>query len=139
MSNFEAPQNVFKRRLLAGEQLTGIWNSLASPLAAEALSLVGFDWMLFDTEHSPVEVAGVLPLLQAAAVGVCGTLPCRIIPQRTGSIKYAVELAGDSFLCLNIRYLVHEWIHVIHDIAGTIAGKQRIRYRLRARGCARGS
>ena len=69
MSGLEAPLNVFKQRLLAGEQLTGIWNSLASPLAAEALSLVGYDWMLFDTEHAPVEIAGVLPLLQAAAVG----------------------------------------------------------------------
>ncbi len=69
MSNLNAPLNVFKQRLLAGEQLTGIWNTLASPLAAEALSLVGYDWMLFDTEHSPVEVSGVLSLLQAAAVG----------------------------------------------------------------------
>ncbi|NKB53122.1 MAG: 4-hydroxy-2-oxo-heptane-1,7-dioate aldolase [Rhizobiaceae bacterium] len=69
MSRLDAPINVFKQRLLAGEQLIGIWNSLANPIAAEALSLVGYDWMLFDTEHSPVEIAGILPLLQAAAVG----------------------------------------------------------------------
>jgi 4-hydroxy-2-oxoheptanedioate aldolase len=69
MSSPDAPINTFKQRLKAGEQLTGVWNSLSSPLAAEALSLIGYDWMLFDTEHSPVEVSGVLPLLQAAAVG----------------------------------------------------------------------
>jgi 4-hydroxy-2-oxoheptanedioate aldolase len=29
----------------------------------------GFDWILFDSEHSPVEIAGLLPLLQAASSG----------------------------------------------------------------------
>lgn len=65
----QAPRNEFKRRLLAGEVLHGLWMSIASSQTAEALSLVGFDWLLFDTEHSPVEVAGVQPLLQAAAAG----------------------------------------------------------------------
>lgn len=63
------PVNEFKRRLLAGEALDGLWFSSASPVLAEALSLAGFDWMLFDTEHSPVDVASVQPLLQAAAGG----------------------------------------------------------------------
>lgn len=64
-----APTNRFKARLQAGETLIGLWSSMASPVAAEAMSLVGYDWMLFDTEHSPVEVAALQPLLQAAAVG----------------------------------------------------------------------
>jgi 4-hydroxy-2-oxoheptanedioate aldolase len=65
----QAPRNAFKRRLFAGETLYGLWMSIASPQTAEALSLTGYDWLLFDTEHSPVEVAGVQPLLQAAAAG----------------------------------------------------------------------
>lgn len=64
-----APRNEFKKRLLAGEQLHGLWLSLASGIASETMSLVGFDWLLFDSEHAPVEVAGLQPLLQAAAVG----------------------------------------------------------------------
>ncbi len=64
-----APRNEFKRRLLAGEVLHGLWMSIASAQTAEALSLVGFDWLLFDTEHAPIEVASVQPLLQAAAAG----------------------------------------------------------------------
>lgn len=70
----QAPRNEFKRRLLAGETLNGLWMSLASPVAAEALSLVGFDWLLFDTEHAPVDLAGVQPLLQAAAVGTAAAI-----------------------------------------------------------------
>lgn len=65
----QAPKNQFKRRLLAGEVLHGLWLSIASPQTAEALSLIGYDWLLFDTEHAPVEVGGVQPLLQAAAAG----------------------------------------------------------------------
>jgi 4-hydroxy-2-oxoheptanedioate aldolase len=66
----EVPTNRFKQRLLTEETQWGMWHSMANPTAAEALSLVGFDWMLFDTEHSPVEVAMLQPILQAAA---CGT------------------------------------------------------------------
>lgn len=64
-----APLNDFKRRLLAGEDLDGFWMSLASPVAAEAISLLGFDWLLFDTEHAAIDLAQVQPLLQAAAAG----------------------------------------------------------------------
>ncbi|OJU03259.1 MAG: 4-hydroxy-2-oxo-heptane-1,7-dioate aldolase [Rhizobium sp. 63-7] len=65
----QAPRNSFKRRLLAGETQNGLWLTLGSPISSEALSLVGFDWLLFDTEHSPVDLAAVQPLLQAAAIG----------------------------------------------------------------------
>ncbi|AFK56441.1 HpcH/HpaI aldolase family protein [Tistrella mobilis] len=70
----KAPRNDFKRRLTAGEVLNGFWLSLASPVASEALSLAGFDWLLFDGEHSPVDVAGVQPLLQAAATGTASAV-----------------------------------------------------------------
>ena len=70
----KAPRNDFKRRLAAGEVLNGFWLSLASPVASEALSLAGFDWLLFDGEHSPVDVAGVQPLLQAAATGTASAV-----------------------------------------------------------------
>ena len=41
------PQNQFKGRLLAGEMQLGLWMSIPSPVTAEALSLVGYDWLLF--------------------------------------------------------------------------------------------
>ncbi|AXS42596.1 HpcH/HpaI aldolase/citrate lyase family protein [Breoghania sp. L-A4] len=62
-------ENAFKKQLLAGETLIGLWSILCSPISAESLSDAGFDWMLFDTEHSPVDLADVYPLLQAAASG----------------------------------------------------------------------
>lgn len=75
MTNTISPTaNDFKRKLAEGETLVGLWNSLGSPIAAEALSLVGYDWMLFDTEHAPVEVSDLSQLLQAAASGTASAV-----------------------------------------------------------------
>ncbi|MCY4304215.1 MAG: HpcH/HpaI aldolase/citrate lyase family protein [Aestuariivita sp.] len=63
------PKNRFKSRLLAGDLQIGLWIAIPSIVSAEALSLLDYDWLAFDGEHTPVEVAGILPLLQAAATG----------------------------------------------------------------------
>jgi 4-hydroxy-2-oxoheptanedioate aldolase len=61
------PQNRFKRALAEGRQQVGLWCSLSSAFAAEAVAGSGFDWLLFDTEHSPGDVLTVLGQLQAVA------------------------------------------------------------------------
>jgi 4-hydroxy-2-oxoheptanedioate aldolase len=63
------PKNAFKAALKEGRTQLGIWSSLCSPLVAELLSQSAFDWVMFDAEHSPVDIAGLLPLLQAAGNG----------------------------------------------------------------------
>lgn len=63
----QLPINQFKQRLKAGEQMHGIWNSLGGPIVPEILAAAGYDWILIDTEHSPLEVSGVLPALQTIA------------------------------------------------------------------------
>jgi 4-hydroxy-2-oxoheptanedioate aldolase len=63
----DLPENCFKRRLLAGESQIGLWCTIPDPMVVEAMAGAGFDWMTLDTEHTPVEVSAVLPLLQAAA------------------------------------------------------------------------
>lgn len=72
-----APVNGFKERLRAGDTQFGLWMSLASTVSAEALSHAGFDWLMFDTEHAPVDIVLLQQLLQAAAGG--GT-PCLARP-----------------------------------------------------------
>lgn len=61
--------NAFKAALNQGRTQLGIWSSLCSPMVAELLAQSPFDWVLFDTEHSPIEIAGLVPLLQAAGNG----------------------------------------------------------------------
>lgn len=45
----------------------GAWISSASPIVAEAIGCAGFDWGLIDMEHSPLDMATVVHLLQAVA------------------------------------------------------------------------
>ncbi|WP_347312137.1 aldolase/citrate lyase family protein [Defluviimonas sp. SAOS-178_SWC] len=61
------PVNRFKAALKAGRHQLGIWNSIGGNTVPELLAGCGFDWVLVDTEHSPVDVNDVLLALQAIA------------------------------------------------------------------------
>jgi 4-hydroxy-2-oxoheptanedioate aldolase len=61
------PENRFKAALKAGRAQIGIWNTIGGPTVPELLGGAGFDWVLVDCEHSPVEAVDVLPALQAIA------------------------------------------------------------------------
>ncbi|MGR3463428.1 HpcH/HpaI aldolase family protein [Limimaricola sp.] len=63
----ETPKNRFKTALREGRQQIGLWNMISGPLVPEALSGLGYDWVVIDTEHSPTDVSDVLPALQAMA------------------------------------------------------------------------
>ncbi len=63
----QLPENRFKRAIAEGRQQIGLWCSLPSAFAAEIVAPAGFDWLLFDTEHSPSSVPTVLSQLQAVA------------------------------------------------------------------------
>ncbi len=59
--------NDFKAALAKGQLQRGVWCTIPNALTIEMLAGAGFDWMLIDTEHSPMDPVTVLPLLQAAA------------------------------------------------------------------------
>lgn len=63
----DLPVNRFKARLKAGDSQIGVWGTIPDACVIEMLAGAGFDWLVIDTEHTPVEVSAVLPLLQAAA------------------------------------------------------------------------
>ncbi|MDB5335657.1 MAG: 2,4-dihydroxyhept-2-ene,7-dioic acid aldolase [Planctomycetaceae bacterium] len=56
----------FRARLKRGEKLLGTMVTLASPVAAEILASVGFDWLFVDGEHGPLDCGDILGILQAA-------------------------------------------------------------------------
>ena len=60
-------RNDFKHRLLAGESQVGLWCTLPGGFVAEVLAGAGFDWVMYDTEHSPSDPTDVIAQLQAAA------------------------------------------------------------------------
>ena len=56
--------NRFKARLGKGPQI-GFFATLGAPGLAELLAGCGFDWVLIDTEHSPIELPDVIAHLRA--------------------------------------------------------------------------
>jgi 4-hydroxy-2-oxoheptanedioate aldolase len=85
--------NVVKQRLKQGLPSVGTWLSLSSPYAAEAMSSVGFDWLVIDMEHSPIsiETAG----LMVSSMFDSNTVPLVRIPWNTGeNIKRVLDMGA---------------------------------------------
>lgn len=59
--------NRFKAALTAKQLQLGLWLALASPYSAELCAGAGFDWLLLDGEHSPVDLRTLLSQMQALA------------------------------------------------------------------------
>lgn len=57
----------FKDRLGEGRALLGLWQALANNYTAEICAGAGYDWLLFDGEHSPNTLQTLLGQLQAVA------------------------------------------------------------------------
>lgn len=89
--------NLLKQRLAAGEPLFGCWLTLASPMAAEALALAGFDFLVVDGEHSPADSMDTVALLQAIAAG--GSQPIvRVTDNTTWLAKRAIDAGSATLL-----------------------------------------
>lgn len=59
--------NRFMEALKGGRPLLGLWQALANNYTAEICARAGFDWLLFDGEHSPNTAQTLLAQLQAVA------------------------------------------------------------------------
>ena len=73
--------NHVRRRLAAGEASIGTWLALPSPEAAEYVSALGFDWLVADAEHNPIDVRTQAQMF--AAIRASGTAPMVRIPWNT--------------------------------------------------------
>ncbi|AML50452.1 HpcH/HpaI aldolase family protein [Falsihalocynthiibacter arcticus] len=91
------PTNPFKAALKSGTSQIGLWSSLCSPIGAELISGAGFDWLLFDSEHSPIEVSGLMPLLQAAAKSDSHSV-VRVAWNDSVLIKRALDIGAQTIL-----------------------------------------
>jgi len=90
----------FRARLRAGELLVGTMVTVASPEIAELLAGVGFDWLFIDAEHTPMEIAQIQPLLQAA-----GDTPCvvRLASGEWTSIGKALDAGAAGVMVAQVN------------------------------------
>jgi 4-hydroxy-2-oxoheptanedioate aldolase len=61
-----------------GEAAVGSWLSLCSPVAAEAMAHVGFDWLVTDAEHAPWGFDHMVNAFRAIQLG--GAVPMARVP-----------------------------------------------------------
>jgi 2-keto-3-deoxy-L-rhamnonate aldolase RhmA len=86
-----------KARLAAGEFCPGVWLSVASPVTCEIIAGTGFDWILVDGEHHPLNPADLLQVLMAmkGSPAVCIT---RVPQNAEVPVKHALDMGWDGVL-----------------------------------------
>ncbi|MCD6518432.1 MAG: 2-dehydro-3-deoxyglucarate aldolase [Anaerolineae bacterium] len=71
-------RNPVKYKLTHGLPAVGTWLSLCSPVAAELMAHVGWDWLVVDAEHSPVGFETMVNSFRAIQLG--GAVPMARVP-----------------------------------------------------------
>jgi 2-keto-3-deoxy-L-rhamnonate aldolase RhmA len=75
----------------------GTWIMSASPLVAEAMGAAGFDWGVIDMEHAPLDIMGVVHLLQA--VGNTRMVPVVRVPWNDAvTVKRVLDAGATTVL-----------------------------------------
>jgi 2-dehydro-3-deoxyglucarate aldolase/4-hydroxy-2-oxoheptanedioate aldolase len=63
----DMPVNQFKRALKDGRKIFGAWLVSGAPSTAEALGCAGFDFLVVDMEHTPVDTPEMVEILRTIA------------------------------------------------------------------------
>lgn len=93
-----------KKRIAAGETLSGCWLNLGSPVTAEIVGLSGFDWVLLDLEHGAGEPKDLLHQLQA--LEHTGAAPVvRVESVAKQRIHRVLDVGAEGVMCPQIRTL----------------------------------
>ncbi|QEE35522.1 HpcH/HpaI aldolase/citrate lyase family protein [Octadecabacter sp. SW4] len=92
-----APENALKTSLAAGRLQTGVWLTLANPIAAEIAGRAGFDWCLIDAEHGPNDIPLILAQLQALA-GTPAQAVVRVPIGQDWVLKQVLDLGAQTIM-----------------------------------------
>lgn len=63
----DLPVNHFKHAIISGKTPVGAWLVSGSPSTAEALGCIGFDFLVVDMEHTPIDVPQMTDILRTIA------------------------------------------------------------------------
>jgi 4-hydroxy-2-oxoheptanedioate aldolase len=92
-----APENKFKKTLLAGQLQIGLWLGLATANSAELCGYAGFDWLVVDGEHTPSDLPLITSQLQALAASPSEAV-VRVPIGETWMIKQFLDAGAQTIL-----------------------------------------
>lgn len=94
--------NHVKQRLRAGRPAFGTLLHLADPLAAEMMASVGFEWLLVDTEHGPIDLATLATMFATVTRYPVAPL-VRVHALSEENVKRVLDAGAWGVLAPNIR------------------------------------
>jgi 2-keto-3-deoxy-L-rhamnonate aldolase RhmA len=96
------PRNTFKQALQANRRQLGLWINFAHHPIAEVLGDAGFDWLLFDMEHTPNDLQIVGQQLLALRGRECQPI-VRVPVHDMAWIKRVLDTGAPNVMVPNIR------------------------------------
>jgi 4-hydroxy-2-oxoheptanedioate aldolase len=93
--------NGVKARLKAGQAVYGLFHGLASPLVAELLGLVGYDFVLIDGEHGPGDTMTSLSQIQAIQATPAMAM-LRVASNDPIQFKRALDIGVEAVMVPNV-------------------------------------
>jgi 4-hydroxy-2-oxoheptanedioate aldolase len=88
----------FKNELLEKKPKIGIFLNSASPVIAEQLSHSGYDWLLVDTQHGPMDNITLSSMLNSISSGNCLSMVRVSSWQDRAGIQQALDLGANGIL-----------------------------------------
>ena len=93
----DLPRNTFKHAIAEGKPQFGAWLMSAAPSTAEALGCVGFDFLVVDMEHVPIDTPQMIGILRAIA-GTPASAITRIPWNDPVMVKRALDAGAQSLM-----------------------------------------
>jgi 4-hydroxy-2-oxoheptanedioate aldolase len=94
--------NHVKDTLKAGAPSIGSWLNLGSPISAEAMAALGYDWLCVDMEHGQIDLETMSAML--AAVGRYPVAPLARIPAIDElAVKRVLDAGAWGFVAPNVK------------------------------------
>lgn len=86
-----------RKRIKAGELTLGSWITIGHPNVAEILANAGFDWLVIDIEHNPINIAMVQTLITTIqSKGVAALV--RVSKNEEVVIKHVLDAGADGII-----------------------------------------
>ena len=93
----DMPKNRFKHAIASGRTPIGTWLVSAAPSTAEAMGCAGFDFVVLDMEHTPIDMAQfteILRTIEGTPAGVVARVPWNDIVM----VKRALDAGAQSLM-----------------------------------------
>ena len=94
--------NHVKQRIRNGRPAFGSLLNFGDPLVAEMMASVGFDWLLVDTEHGPIDMAALATMFATITRYPCAPF-VRVPVLSEDSVKRVLDAGAWGVLAPNIR------------------------------------